>query len=778
MGKAKAVVIATGINTAIGEIHSHLSEQEDQKTPLKQKLDEFGDQLARAITVLCVLVWIVNIGHFRAVEHGGWLRGAVYYFKVAVALAVAAIPEGLSVIITTCLALGTNNMARKNAIVRSLPSVETLGCTSVICSDKTGTLTTAEMSVVAVYLENGTVPLFVRKLRTVANRFCVCALYLGAEYHVTGTSFAPNDGAVVGREFGIDQAAEPSLDLLSATCALCNSTSLSYDAVKGRFVPVGEATEAALRVLSEKLGTTDSLLNAEIQMKRASVSSKDASAVCDFYENVRFERCATLDFDRDRKSMSIVVRDRGSGELLLLVKGAPECILGRCTAASKGNEIAARTAQYGREALRTIAFAYKRLTDFPPTWLLEDPSQYSQYESGLTFLGLAAMMDPPRPEVVDSLKQCTAAGIRVIVLTGDNQATAEAIGKRVGLFAEDEEITAELSLTGAVFDALSEVDQVEALRYARLFSRVEPRHKSKLVRLLQQSGHVVAMTGDGVNDAPALKRADIGIAMGSGTDVAKAAADLVLVDDNFATIIEAVREGRAIYANTKQFIRYLISSNIGEVACVLGTALLGLPEVLSPVQLLWVNLVTDGLPATALGFNPHSPRSMKEAPRARDEQLVDAWLFVRYLIVGCYVGFATVAGFVLTLLPRRGAVPVWPIVLSSSTGIVDSRLGSSVALSVLVVIEMFNALNALSETESLLTLGPLTNPWLVGAIALSIFLHLGILYVEGLAKVFNVVPLSGADWILVLALSAPVVLIDEALKAISRRRLPLKAKKD
>ncbi len=595
-------------------------------------------------------------------------------------------------------------------------------------------------------------------------------MFVGEEYQVTGTSYAPNNGAVLERDFGIDAENESSLDLLSATCALCNSTTISFDAKKGRFVPVGEATEAALRVLAEKLGTDDLHLNAEILMKRS--KPEFAAAVCEYYETFRFERLATLDFDRDRKSMSVIVRDRSDGKLLLLVKGASEGIIERCTTAPRRREVASQIAKYGREALRTLAFAYKPLTEMPSNSVLSDPSQYANFENDLTFLGLVAMMDPPRPEIADSLRKYKDAGIRVIVITGDNKETAEAIGKRIGLFAEDEEITAELSLTGAVFDALSEDDQMDVLRFSRLFSRVEPRHKSRLVNLLRKSGHVVAMTGDGVNDAPALKRADIGIAMGSGTDVARAAADLILVDDNFATIIEAVREGRAIYANIKQFIRYLISSNIGEVACVLGTALLGLPEALSPVQLLWVNLVTDGLPATALGFNPHSPRSMQEPPRSSTEPLIGAWLFVRYLIIGCYVGFATIAGFVMTLVKNVS----WSQLRLG--GGLDTRLASTVALSVLVVIEMFNALNALSETESLLVLTPFANLWLIAAVMLSIALHLAILYVEGLARVFNVLPLSKNDWLLVVALSLPVVFIDEILKLITRKSSFKKAKKD
>lgn len=725
--------MGTGINTAIGEIQSHLAEEEEQKTPLKMKLDEFGDHLARVITVLCVLVWLVNFGHFRDKEHGGFLRGAIYYFKVAVALAVAAIPEGLSVIITTCLALGTRKMARKNAIVRSLPSVETLGCTSVICTDKTGTLTTAQMSVSNVVLADG------------------------QEFQVSGTSYSPADGEIIGNRFGINNN---EMELLTATLVLCNDAKLSFDAKKKRFVPVGEATEAALLVLAEKIGTPDSALNTELECKR----SRNVSGVADYFCQVKYERLATLEFDRDRKSMSVIVKNRLDGELWLLVKGAPEGLLERSNCNEQTKSLfRAKLASFGAEAKRTLAFAYKKLSNIPSEAELADPIQYESIESNLAPLGLVAMMDPPRPEIAESLQKCQAAGIRVIILTGDCKETAEAIGRRIGLFAQDEEITAELSLTGAVFDALSEADQLQVLQYARLFSRVEPRHKSRLVALLQQCGHVVAMTGDGVNDAPALKRADIGIAMGSGTDVARASADLVLVDDNFATIVEAVREGRAIYANTKQFIRYLISSNIGEVACVLGTALFGLPEALSPVQLLWVNLVTDGLPATALGFNPHSPQSMREPPRARNEPLVDGWLFMRYLIIGIYVGAATVGGFVLTL---RKQVSSWSQLFNRHS--LDCRLASSVALSVLVVIEMCNALNALSETESLLTITPLQNYWLIAAIGLSMALHFGILYSRGLAAIFDVVPLSLKDWILVIVLSVPVIFIDEILKLITR----------
>ena len=719
MGRARAVVVLTGAQTAIGEIQKHLSEVEEQKTPLKQRLDDFGDQLAKVISVICVLVWIVNIRHFSDPEHGGLLRGAIYYLKIAVALAVAAIPEGLAVIITTCLALGTRKMAKKNAIVRSLSSVETLGCTSVICSDKTGTLTTNEMAVNKIYLEsnkNGRVELFYFYVEN-------------NEFNVTGTSYSPFDGKVE------NLIKSERLNLFSAICSHCNNSTLTIS-TSGKYGKVGESTEAALKVLVEKIGEP---------------------------VDEKFERIATLEFDRDRKSMSVIVKEKKSGKLFLFVKGAPETILMR----SKEVDISYydKIKEYGRDALRVLCIAYKELETEIPLNLLTDPSKYSEIETDLSPLGLVAMRDPPRPEIHDSIAKCRAAGIRVLVLTGDNQMTAEAICDQIGLFEDVEKVDKSVSMTGADFDELK--DPLKALDNLRLLSRVEPRHKSRLVSLLQESGHVVAMTGDGVNDAPALKRADIGIAMGSGTDVARAASDIILIDDNFSTIVSAVQEGRSIYDNTKQFIRYLISSNIGEVACVLGTALVGLPEVLSPVQLLWVNLVTDGLPATALGFNPPSPGSMNLKPRGKNEPLVDGWLFVRYLIIGTYVGLATIGGFVWYLTTSsRGPHLTWSSLNSLTPE--SSIIASTVALSVLVVIEMANALNSLSENESLLCLGPQNNPILLAAIGLSLFLHYLIIYVPGLARIFGVAPLNKEEWLAVIGISLPVILIDEILKFVTR----------
>lgn len=634
-GHANALVVLTGGSTAIGDIHDSITSQISEPTPLKQKLNDFGDMLAKVITVICILVWLINIEHFNDPSFGGsWTKGAIYYLKIAVSLGVAAIPEGLAVVITTCLALGTRRMAQKNAVVRSLPSVETLGSCSVICSDKTGTLTTNQMSVEKI--------VYVNSLGTGLE-----------EIEVEGTTFAP-EGKLTRNGKIVENVAASSSTVaqLAEVSALCNAATLSYDAKSGAFSNIGEPTEAALRALVEKIGTPNAAVNKKLFNLPASERLHAASA---HYES-QLPLQATYEFSRDRKSMSVLV---GKGhDQKLLVKGAPESILERCSYVLQGPEgsrvsltkshaklLSEEVVEYGNRGLRVMAIA--SVNDVSGNALLKKAStteDYVKLEQNMTLIGLIGMLDPPRPEVADSIKTCHRAGIRVIVITGDNPNTAESICRQIGVFGPNEDLTGK-SFTGREFDSLSETEQIKAVQTASLFSRTEPSHKSRLVDLLQSMNHVVAMTGDGVNDAPALKKSDIGVAMGTGTDVAKLAADMVLADDNFATITVAVEEGRSIYSNTQQFIRYLISSNIGEVVSIFLTAALGMPEALVPVQLLWVNLVTDGLPATALSFNPADHDVMRRPPRRRDEPLVGGWLLFRYMVIGIYVGAATVFGY-------------------------------------------------------------------------------------------------------------------------------------
>ncbi|XP_019425650.1 PREDICTED: calcium-transporting ATPase 1, endoplasmic reticulum-type-like isoform X2 [Lupinus angustifolius] len=806
-GNCICLVTQIGMDTEIGKVHNQIQEasQSEEDTPLKKKLNEFGETLTKIIGLICILVWLINVKYFLSWEIvDGWPRNfkfsfekCTYYFEIAVALAVAAIPEGLPAVITTCLALGTRKMAQKNALVRKLPSVETLGCTTVICSDKTGTLTTNQMSVTKLVAIGTNVD----TLRA---------------FKVEGTTYNPAAGRIENWPAG---KLDANLEMIAKIAAICNDAGVTQS--EHKFVAHGMPTEAALKVLVEKMGLPEG-------SKDGSSATSSSVLRCSEWWQKHDPRIATLEFDRDRKSMGVIV-DSSLGKKSLLVKGAVENLLERSSKIqlSDGsvvkldnnakNLVLQALHEMSTSALRCLGFAYKdELPDFesysgnddhPAHQLLLNPSNYSSIESDLIFVGLAGLRDPPREEVYQAIQDCRAAGIRVMVITGDNKNTAEAICHEIGVFGPNEDISSR-SLTGRDFMELR--DKKAHLRQSGglLFSRAEPRHKQEIVRLLKDDGEVVAMTGDGVNDAPALKLADIGIAMGiAGTEVAKEASDMVLADDNFSSIVSAVGEGRSIYNNMKAFIRYMISSNIGEVASIFLTAALGIPEGLIPVQLLWVNLVTDGPPATALGFNPPDKDIMKKPPRRSDDSLINLWILFRYLVIGVYVGLATVGVFIIwythdsflgidlsgdghtlvtySQLANWGQCSSWdnftasPFTAGSKVISFDTPCdyfqagkvkAMTLSLSVLVAIEMFNSLNALSEDGSLLTMPPWVNPWLLVAMSVSFGLHFLILYVPFLAQVFGIVPLSVNEWLLVLAVALPVILIDEILKFIGRWR--------
>ncbi|TYI18682.1 hypothetical protein ES332_A07G109700v1 [Gossypium tomentosum] len=809
-GNCICMVTQIGMNTEIGKVHSQIHEasQSDDDTPLKKKLNEFGEALTMIIGVVCALVWLINVKYFLSWEYvDGWASNfkfsfekCTYYFEIAVALAVAAIPEGLPAVITTCLALGTRKMAQKNALVRKLPSVETLGCTTVICSDKTGTLTTNQMAV--------------SKLIAIGSRPAILRAF-----DVEGTTYNPFDGKIRGWAAGEMDA---NLQMIAKICAVCNDAGVEQSG--SHYVATGMPTKAALKVLVEKMGLPEE--------NGSSSDHWDHQRCCQAWNKME-QRIATLEFDRDRKSMGVIVNS-STGQKALLVKGAVENLLERSSFMQLRDGSIFELDQYSKDlilqslhemstdALRCLGFAYKEEPfefttyngdeDHPAHQLLLNPSNYSSIESKLIFSGLVGLRDPPRKEVRQAIEDCKAAGIRVMVITGDNKNTAEAICREIGVFGSSEDISSR-SLTGK--DFMGHPNQKNHLRQSGglLFSRAEPRHKQEIVRLLKEDGEVVAMTGDGVNDAPALKLADIGVAMGiAGTEVAKEASDMVLADDNFSTIVAAVGEGRSIYNNMKAFIRYMISSNIGEVASIFLTSALGIPEGMIPVQLLWVNLVTDGPPATALGFNPPDKDIMKKPPRRSDDSLITAWILFRYLVIGLYVGIATVGVFIIwythhsflgidlsgdghslvtySRLANWAKCDSWegfsvsPFTAGSQVFKFDSDpcdyfqsgkiKASTLSLSVLVAIEMFNSLNALSEDGSLLTMPPWVNPWLLLAMSVSFGLHFLILYVPFLARVFGIVPLSTNEWLLVIAVAFPVILIDEVLKFIGRRTTRLR----
>ncbi|GET85604.1 calcium-translocating P-type ATPase [Leishmania tarentolae] len=787
-GKACGVVVRTGSSTEMGFIERGVREQEETKTPLQLKLDEFGVLLSTVIGYICLFVFAVNLFHwFRSHTPGmeeSWferfIEPTVHSLKVAVALAVAAIPEGLPAVVTTCLALGARKMARDNALVRDLPSVETLGRCSVICSDKTGTLTTNTMSVSEVVTVEASGKAYEYKIRD--SRFNVVA---AAVSHA---------GTPAGDVLGSDAA----LDMVSTIATLCNDASLTWGTRSAEVEKVGDATEAALLVMSEKLfhsAARNGVDGAHLPVDR-----------CRSLKKQLWLKKATLEFTRSRKSMSVCCTSSSDARVhSLFVKGAPEEIIKRCTRIMlKDGHISPLTPKMvntltvnidrmsgTEDALRCIAFAFRPIPD-PKQLNLSDPAKFEAIESDLTFVGVCGMLDPPRKEVADAVAKCRTAGIRVIVITGDKKETAEAVCRRIGLMSHGP--TKGLSFTGYELDQMTLAQKRAAVSSAVLFSRTDPSHKMQLVNLLQEQKLICAMTGDGVNDSPALKKADIGIAMGSGTEVAKAASKMVLADDNFATVVKAVHEGRTIFNNTKQFIRYLISSNIGEVACVLATGLFGLPEALSPIQLLWVNLVTDGLPATALGFNAADPDIMEQAPRRGEEPIVDGWLFFRYMVIGVYVGLATVAGFVWWFLTNGFSMAD----ITSFTTCTDMsnpkcvvlenpQTARAIALSILVVVEMLNALNALSENQSLVVIRPATNKWLIAAICSSLVLHLTIMYIPFFSRLFGItalgvhvdvistanswdvlIPTDFSDWKAVLVLSIPVIFLDELLKFFSR----------
>uniref|UniRef100_A0A3P8PDE9 Calcium-transporting ATPase n=1 Tax=Astatotilapia calliptera TaxID=8154 RepID=A0A3P8PDE9_ASTCA len=742
-GKAVGVAVATGVSTEIGKIRDQMAATEQEKTPLQAKLDEFGEQLSKVISLICVAVWAINIGHFNDPVHGGsWIRGAVYYFKIAVALAVAAIPEGLPAVITTCLALGTRRMAKKNAIVRSLPSVETLGCTSVICSDKTGTLTTNQMCVTKMFI-----------VKTVDGDH----VDLDA-FDISGSKYTP--------EGEVNCSSHDGLVELATICALCNDSSLDYNESKKIYEKVGEATETALCCLVEKMNVFNSNVKNLSRIERA-------NACCSVIKQL-MKKNFTLEFSRDRKSMSVYCTPgKGDGGPKMFVKGAPEGVIDRCayvrvgttrvplTNAIKEKILAViRDWGTGRDTLRCLALATRDTPLKLEEMNLEDSTKFADYEMDLTFVGCVGMLDPPRKEVTGSIELCRDAGIRVIMITGDNKGTAIAICRRIGIFGEDEDVAGR-AYTGREFDDLPLHEQSEAVRRACCFARVEPSHKSKIVEFLQGYDDITAMTGDGVNDAPALKKAEIGIAMGSGTAVAKSASEMVLADDNFSSIVAAVEEGRAIYNNMKQFIRYLISSNVGEVVCIFLTAALGLPEALIPVQLLWVNLVTDGLPATALGFNPPDLDIMGKPPRSPKEPLISGWLFFRYMAIGGKWNCTTVSHFMQCHDENEDFEGL-------ECEIFEAAPPMTMALSVLVTIEMCNALNSLSENQSLVRMPPWSNFWLLSAMTLSMSLHFMIIYVDPLPMIFKLTHLSVEQWLVVLKLSFPVIAIDEVLKFFAR----------
>ncbi len=705
-GRGKALVVATGMETEMGSIAGMMQEVGDSETPLQRRLAGLG----RWLVFFCLLICAVVVAT-------GILRGEPAYrmFLAGVSLAVAAIPEGLPAIVTVALAIGVQKMIRRNAVVRRLPAVETLGCATVICSDKTGTLT--------------------------QNQMTVRCLWLGDDLEVSGEGYEPKgDFFLRGKKI----KPKGQLELALKIAAMCNNAKLNKSGVKigGLFRKkestwqiTGDPTEGALLVMAAKGG-----------IWRESVERKE-------------KRIYEVPFDSDRKRMTVVVED-SRGRKIAYTKGAPDVTLKRCShylddgevkplTSAMRSRISDQNALLAGQALRVLALAYRPVTE------LEEES----LERDLIFVGLAGMIDPPRPAAVKAIDTCKQAGIMPVMITGDHQATAQAIAREMGLLTGDKKV-----LTGNQLDLLSDEDLAREVEQVAVYARVSPQHKLRIVRALKANGHVVAMTGDGVNDAPAVKEADIGVAMGStGTDVTREASAMVLTDDNFATIVAAIEEGRAIYENIRKFIRYLLSCNVGEVLTMFLAALAGLPLPLLPIQILWVNLVTDGLPAMALGVDNANKDIMLRPPRHPKESVFSRGLAAKIISRGFQIGLGTLLVF---------SLGVW---------LGDGRLTTArtMAFATLVFSQLFHVFDCKSERYSLFQVGIFSNPFLVIAVACSVTMQLSVIYLPFFQPIFKTVPLNAFHWLIVLIAAGwrtfALAVYHYAWRPLARRLVFLKA---
>ena len=721
-GRGRAVVVATGMHTQIGRIAGMLKEAPKETTPLQKELARVGKMLG----IIVVVIAVVMIATIIVVED---VRGFAALFDVlilGVALAVAAVPEGLPAVVTAVLSLGVQRMAKRNAIVRHLAAVETLGSANVIASDKTGTLTKNEMTVVAVVTASGRV-------------------------NLSGTGYAPEgqvsqEGvAVAGDKQGvIDGALRIELERALAVADRANNAVLQER--DGRWTVRGDPTEGALVVAARKAGL-------------------EAEAL-----DVRFERVGEVPFSSERKLMTTIHTDAERQErLLVFTKGAPNVLLALCSHELVGHERRSLTdarrteledvnEELAGEALRTLGVAFRSL----PADALEVDEVDERIEHDLVFAGLIGMIDPPRAEAKDAVARAKAAGIRPIMITGDHPVTAAVIAAELGI------VENRRAVTGAELDKSSDETLFQTIKEVSVYARVNPEHKLRIVKALQREGAIVAMTGDGVNDAPALKTADIGVAMGiTGTDVSKEAADIILADDNFASIVAAVEEGRAIFSNIRKFLRYLLSSNIGEVmtmffgvllADVIGLRAAGSGAVVLPLlatQILWINLVTDGAPALALGIDPAGAGTMNKPPRPRGEAVITRQMWLGIFFVGAVMGAGTL--FVLDASLPGGFVE----------GLGDLRYAQTMAFTTLVLFQTFNVFNARSDERSAFR-GLFANRWLWLAITLSVVLQAAVVYLPLLQRAFFTVSLSLGDWLRCVVVSSSVLWLREISKIITR----------
>lgn len=676
-GRARALVTATGMCTEMGGIAGMIQNIEEEQTPLQKRLSKLGKVIAAGCLIVCAIV-----------AGAGILRGEEVFSMLlsGISLAVAAVPEGLPALVTISLALGVQRMLKRNVLIRKLPAVETLGCAGVVCSDKTGTLTQNKMTVRRIFTGNRLTEIKDTKR--------------SGRYFFSG-----------GRP--IEPLKDNALRLALEIASVCNNAGLVSEKSKHneeRWNFTGDPTEGALMAASVRAGLTPDVL--------ASM----------------YYRIDEIPFDSDRKCMSVVCSNKKNVSFVF-TKGAPDMLLKKCTSLyqSKGitilsGDLKAKILKandaMAQDALRVIAVAYKEL----------DSLAYNRdgLESGLIFVGLIGMLDPPRPEAAEAVLRCRLAGIKPVMITGDHKLTAVAIAKELDIYTQGDKV-----LTGAQLDQMDDKSLEEAAPDVSVYARVSPKHKLMIVRAHKRAGNIVAMTGDGVNDAPAVKEADIGIAMGlTGTDVTREASSMVLLDDNFATIIAAIEEGRVIYNNIRKFIRYMLACNLGEVLTMFLGMLAGLPVPLLPIQILWINLVTDGLPAVALGFDPPEKDIMKRPPRKSDESIFSQGLAGTILFRGTLIGLTTLTVYVSVLYFTA-----------------DIGLARTSAFVTLVLTQLIHVFECKSERRSIFRITLLNNIYLVLAVLCSLLMTLCVVYIPFLQNIFRTLPLGLSEWLITGGLS-------------------------
>lgn len=676
MGRARGLVTKTGMDTEMGSIASLIQDVKREDTPLQKRLDRIGKELVGISLIVCLLIVLAGIYHGETIYN---------MILAGVALAVAAIPEGLPAIVTVSLAVGVQRMLKRNALIRKLTAVETLGSTNIICTDKTGTLTENKMTVQKLYVDGRILDVM---------------------------DWSNKEGMFRANGKVEDIGSNSSLEMILRIGALCNNAEKRDGSI------YGDPTEAAIIEASIKGNMYERSLNG-------------------------YQRVHELPFDSERKCMSVICKDNRGRGYFVFVKGAPDRILSKCTRQLRGGECIPLDSIQKRgidrinenmagDALRVLGFAYKKIDHIPYNLSAKN------IEHNLVFVGLQGMIDPPRPEVYGAIVDCHRAGIRPVMITGDHKNTAIAIAKDLKMVKEDSGV-----MTGDDIDRMDDSELKECIENVSVFARVSPNHKLRIVRAYKQMGNVVAMTGDGVNDAPALKEADIGIAMGKGgTDVAKEASSMILLDDNFSTIVATVEEGRIIYDNIRKSIRYLLSCNLGEMIMMAIAAIFGMPLPLVPIQILWINLVTDGFPALALSVDPPEDDIMKEPPRRDEAGIFSDGLGIHIAFSGALIGMSAIAAFALLL---------------NITG--DLEQARTTALVTMILAELLYSFESRSERKNVFDIDFFRNSYLIVANLISLGLTLVIIYIPTLSSIFKTFPLSTNDWMIAIGFSLVEMLI-------------------